>query len=57
MHICSWCQKVMIDGIIVEILEEEKKKIDSHGICHECSMKYFGEDLQEGREKECLQNV
>lgn len=57
MHICSWCQKVMIDGIIVEILEEEKKKIDSHGICHECSMKYFGEDLQEGRKEECLQNV
>lgn len=44
VHICAWCGCTMQNGYPVEY-HGNISELDSHGICHGCSEKYFGEAL------------
>jgi hypothetical protein len=41
VHICAWCGVTMQNGFPVEY-SGTIADLDSHGICHGCTEKYFG---------------
>ena len=45
VHICAWCGCTMQNGFPVEYAGDIQS-LDSHGICHTCTEKYFSISLQ-----------
>lgn len=41
VHLCAWCGVTMQNGFPVEFAGDISS-LDSHGICHACTEKYFG---------------